>query len=187
MKRLNFAHLPAEKSSMNKIDSFFVLILVLVSGLTVIYKAAEYDLGDARLLISENQKLQNKVKILELKQKDLELSLARKRIDREIASLPSGIAVELNPAKIAEELYREAHAQCLRPKKDSNCLDRIDTLISQFPDSKWAGKSLVLLTGIYLKEKNFDEAAQLVNVVRLQFKNQPEVLRDLKEFEKNQL
>ena len=172
---------------MNKVDSFFVLIIVLLSGLAVVFKSAQYDLGDTQLLVMQNRALQNKINLLELKQKDLELSLSKPSGHREVASLQPQEAIELDPNKIAEALYNEAKLSCLKPKKENGCLEKIDSLVSQFPESKWAGKSLVVLANLYIKDKNLEQAEELQSIVQIQFKNQPEVLKDLKEFQKNLL
>ena len=187
LKRLNFEHLSAEKSSMNKIDSFFVLILVLLSGLAVTFKAAQYDLGDAQLLTAENRFLKNKILLLELKQKDLELSSSNPGKARTLASLSEvSSPVELDRNVLAEGLYKEARTECDQLKKNLSCLERIDAVVTQFPESKWAGQSLILLTGIYIKEKKYEQAADLVKIVRSEFKDEPEVLWNLKEIEKKQ-
>ncbi len=172
---------------MNKVDSFFVLILVLLSGLAVTYKSAQYDLGDAQLLTSENRFLKNKILLLELKQKDLELGGRGLINRRSLASIPDNKnAVELDRTVLAEGLFKEASSQCGQLGKNISCLEKIDAVVTQFPESKWAGQSLVLLTGIYIKQKKYEQAAELVKIVRNEFKDEPEVLKKLKEIEKKQ-
>ena len=60
-------------------------------------------------------------------------------------------------------------------------------MLTQFPESKWAGKTLVVLTDRYIKEKRYEQAADLVQIVRNEFKSEPEVQALLREMEKSQL
>lgn len=187
MKRLNFEQAPAEKSSMNRIDPFFVLVIVLLSGLAVVFNASEYGLGDAQLQAAENRYLKNKVKILELKQKDFDFKTSALRTpSRSFASVGNEF-FEVAPEKIAEKLYKEVVEQCINRKKDLLCLDKVDSILTQFPESKWAGKTLVVLTSRYVKEKRYEQAADLVKIVRGEFKSEPEVQALLKDVEKSQL
>lgn len=172
---------------MNKIDPFFVLIVVLLSGITVVFNASQYGLGDARLQAAENHYLKNKIKILELKQKDLEFKKSAASGTASSRHLASVEGPEIDPAKIAEKLYQDVVEQCINRKKDLLCLDKVDAILTQFPESKWSGKTLVVLTGRYIKEKRYDQAADLVQIVRSEFKGEPEVQSLLKEVEKTQL
>lgn len=193
MKRLNFEHLTTEKSSMNRVDPFFILILVLLSGLAVTYKAAQYDLSGLRLQILVNDQLRHKIKVLELKQKELQISQNLRRqqrpqvsAQRGLASLPS-VAIELDPIRLAENLYNEAVTDCLKKKKDLVCVDKIESVITQFPDTKWAGESLVLLTYVYFKNKKHEQAKELIQVVRGEFKQYPDLIKKINEIEKQNL
>lgn len=187
MKRLNFEQAPAEKSSMNRIDPFFVVIILLLSGLATIYNASYYGLGDSQLQAAENLYLKNKIKILELKQKDLEFKTTGVGHDSKGRSLASVEDPETDPSKIAEKLYKDVVEQCIKRKKDLLCLDKVDSVLTQFPESKWAGKTLVVLTDRYIKEKRYEQAADLVQIVRNEFKSEPEVQALLREMEKSQL
>lgn len=186
LRRLNFEHLPAEKSSMNRVDSFFVLIIVLLSGLTIVYNSAQYDLGNIQLQQAENKYLRNQMKLMELKEREFELRFAKKEASfgRRMASVPGP---ELDPGKLAQGLYHEVVEQCIDRKKDLICLDKVDSVVTQFPDSKWAGKSLVVLASRYIQEKRYEQATDLVKIVRTEFKDEKEVLNQLKEIEKNPL
>lgn len=172
---------------MNKVDPFFVLMIVLLSALTVVFNTAQLDLGDSRLLTVENRQLKTQIKLLELRQKDLELGAlsAHSVTPRNIASVDA--VPEMDRGKLAEGLYKEVVEQCIKRKKDLPCLDKIDAIVTQFPESKWAGKSLVVLTGRYIKEKRNEQAADLVKIVRQEFKNEVEVQKLLQEVEKTQL
>ncbi len=179
--------MPAEKSSMNRIDPFFVVIILLLSGLAMTYNASYYGLGDSQLQAAENRYLKKKIKVLELKQKDFEFKTTGARGVTRTRMVASESGPEIDPAKIAENLYKEVVEQCIKRNKDLLCLDKVDSVLSQFPDSKWAGKTLVVLTDRYIKEKRYEQAADLVKIVRNEFKSEPEVLALLKEMEKSQL
>lgn len=171
---------------MNKVDPFFVLIIVLLSGLTIVYNASYYGLGDSQLQAAENQHLKKQIKLLELKQKDLESKTSATHLTqpRSMASIES---FEVDPEKIAAKLYKEVVEQCINHKKDLPCLEKIDSVVTQFPESPWTGKSLVVLTNRYIKEKRFEQASDLVQIVRQEFKNEKEVQQLLKEVEKSHL
>jgi len=187
LKRLNFEQAPAEKSSMNRIDPFFVLVIVLLSGLAVTFNASQYGLGDVQLQAAENRYLKNKVKILELKQKDFEFKTSALHSPSRGLASASDTSFEVDPEKLAEKLYKEVVELCINRKKDLLCLDKVDSVLTQFPESKWAGKTLVVLTGRYVKEKRYEQAADLVKIVRGEFKSEPEVQALLKDVEKSQL
>lgn len=154
----------------------------------MIFNASYYGLGDSQLQAAENLYLKNKIKILELKQKDLEFRTTKTQHDksgsRSVASVDN---VVVDPSKIAENLYKEVVEQCIKRKKDLICLDKVDSVLTQFPESKWAGKTLVVLTDRYIKEKRFEQAADLVQIVRKEFKSDPEVQSLLAQMEKSQL
>jgi TolA-binding protein len=179
---------------MNKVDPFFILIIVLVSGLAVTYKSAQYDLSGLKFQMLMNAQLKNKIKRLELVQKELEIAAqkndrAQDVEERSLASVPSEGEKEviLDPAKLAEKMYHEAKTQCLKSKKNTNCLNQIEAVVTQFPGSKWAAESMILLAHVYIEEKRGDQAKELLKVVRVEFKKNRDIQKKLNLIENGQL
>jgi hypothetical protein len=177
---------------MNKVDPFFTLILVLLSALIVTYKAAQYDLSGLKFQMLVNQQLKHQIKVLELKQKEFELTLRQPEQKRNLSSVAEVTKVEapkfeLDPVLMAKSMFVEAQKKCTDSKKNVQCLEQVESVISQFPGSEWAGETLVLLTQFYVKNRKIEEAKELVKIVQLEFNKFPKVQNKLNELEKNSL
>lgn len=161
------------------------------------YKAAQYDLSGIRFQVQINEQLKRQIKILELKQKETELNQKFSEVNpvnpgrsRNLASLSPTqpeISFELDPSKLAENFYKEAKVQCASYQKKLLCIEKIESVIMQFPDSKWAGESLLLLTQFYLKNQKTEQAQEIIRIVRSEFKNYPELVKKSHEIEKMHL
>ncbi len=185
---------------MNRADPFFILIVILVSVLTITYKSAQIDLSDSRYQRQVNQKLKNQIKRLELKQKEYEINQCEKsqtasdskpqlsRISRKIASQPSQkTEIYVEPEQQAKQMYTEADQQCRKIVIEPACLDQIEAIVTLFPETKWAGKSLVLLTNIYLQSKKQQQATELIRLVKKEFKKYADVQAQITQLESHQL
>lgn len=191
MKRLNFEQNLAEEPSMRKIDPFFVLILVLISGFSVLYKSAEFQFSDVKANSELNQKLVRQIEELKLRNQVALIERGGGSSKGAIVRAPSSISPQkdkfVQPILLAEAYYNAAKANCDKYKKEQACVQAIDTVITQFPESHWAGESLLLLSHLYIKTQNTAKAKEMLNIVRQEFKNDKEIQKKLKEFEKAKL
>lgn len=86
------------------------------------------------------------------------------------------ISNSADPDLLAEAYFEKSVLTCRGNFKEQSCLHDIETVVSQFPESKWAAESLVLLSGIYLKLKRFKEAESVMNLVKVEFAKEKDVL-----------
>ncbi len=199
--RLNFGQVRADKSNM-RVDSFFILIVLLVSGLSSAYLAFDYHLSGVDFEQQKVQALQNQVLQLKLKNEALILQASTtSSFQRQIASVKSNKYIsldglyrdQLHQAKtekkmalikeitqkiignsvdadlLAEAYFEKAYLSCRVNFKDNVCLDDVEIIVSQFPETKWARESLTLLSDVYSKLKRFKEADSVMKIVKSEF------------------
>lgn len=73
---------------------------------------------------------------------------------------------------LAEAYFERAYFSCQSSSnsfKDENCLEDVETIVSQFPESKWAKESLILLSSVYTKLRRFKEAESVTKIVKSEF------------------
>lgn len=225
MKRLNFDQLKAEKSSMQRFDPFFTLVLFIFSTLIIAYFAFDYHLSG---ITTEKQKvstLENKIQKLQLSNEALKLQLCsdsatvgnsagrniasllgkkeisfdelyksqlqtavRSQSVKDILALTQKIlTTSANADLLAWTLYEQSQVSCQLKPNEEHCFSDIETLVVQFPESKWAGESLVNLSKIYMKLKKFSEAASVIKIVKSEFPKAHDLARRINEIEKNKL
>ena len=90
-----------------------------------------------------------------------------------------------DPELLAEAFYEKSVLTCQGNFKEQSCLQDIEIVVSQFPESKWAAESLILLSGIYLKLKRFSEAESVLNLVKVEFAKEKDVLLKISRLEKS--
>lgn len=73
-----------------------------------------------------------------------------------------------NSENRSQALFRKVEISCHKKIQDE-CLSDIDTLISQYPESKWTGKALLLLSDYYTKNRNVNEAKSLKKIIQTHF------------------
>ena len=77
----------------------------------------------------------------------------------------------LNPELLAEAYFEKAFLSCQDSNnlKEQTCLEDVEIIVAQFPESKWAGESLVLLSSVYTKLRRFKEAESVMKIVKSEF------------------
>lgn len=83
-----------------------------------------------------------------------------------------------NPEHVAKAEYEKISLICTE-KLELDCMSEIDVIISQFPDSNWTAKSLLLLSHYYYKQNRVAESKSLINIIRTEFKAYNELNRDI--------
>ena len=76
----------------------------------------------------------------------------------------------IRPEFVARAYYEKINIRCGQ-QLNKFCLDDIDTLVSQFPDSVWTGKALLTMSYYYQKNNRVTEAQALLNIVKTEFKS----------------
>jgi hypothetical protein len=84
-----------------------------------------------------------------------------------------------NAEYIAKAEYEKINLICTQ-KLEVDCINEIDMIVSQFPDSNWTAKSLLLLSHYYYKENRVNDSKTLINIIRTEFKTYNELDRDIK-------
>lgn len=78
----------------------------------------------------------------------------------------------VDPELLAEAYFERASISCQSSSnnfKDETCLEDVETIVSQFPESKWAKESLILLSSVYTKLRRFKEAESVTKIVKSEF------------------
>lgn len=77
----------------------------------------------------------------------------------------------INPDLLAEAYFERANLSCQNSSnlKEQSCLEDVETVVSQFPESKWAKESLLLLNSVYSKLRRFKEAESVMKIVKSEF------------------
>ncbi|MBC7459046.1 MAG: hypothetical protein H7235_12250 [Bdellovibrionaceae bacterium] len=83
-----------------------------------------------------------------------------------------------NPERAAQAEYEKINLVCTE-KLELDCMAEIDVIISQFPDSNWTAKSLLLLSHYYYKQNRVAESKALINIIRTEFRDYNELKRDI--------
>ncbi len=206
MTRLNFDHLLAEEPNMNKEVPFLIMIILLLSGFYITYKTAEFQYSGAHFEKQKNQQLVRQLEQLQLKEKVAQIekeNLSRasglQRNSRSIASIShvtkNQMAVKptkfdankelMDSASLAESFYRKAKLNCEKYKKEDVCTKNIEIVITQFPETRWAGESLLLLGRLYLKTRHTERAREVLQIVKREFKDDKEIQLKLSQMERS--
>ncbi|MBC7420691.1 MAG: hypothetical protein H7328_08180 [Bdellovibrio sp.] len=185
---------------MSRVDSFLIIIIILLSGLFVIHKTAEFQFSGVDFERQKNKQLAHQIKQMRLQEKVAEIekrNLVPKQTVRSIASVPSSSnqikesAFDankelMNSSDIAESYYKKAELNCEKYKKEDICTENIEVVISQFPETRWAGESLILLGRLYLKTRQNDRANEVMKIIAREFKGDKEIQGKLFELKRSQ-
>ena len=81
------------------------------------------------------------------------------------------ISNSLNPDLLAEAYFEKANLSCQNSSSlnEQSCLEDIEIVVAQFPESKWAKESLLLLSTVYTKLRRFKEAESVMKIVKSEF------------------
>lgn len=202
---------------MRKVDSFFILILVLFFGLATAYVSFDYHLSGVAFEKSKNEILQHQLSQLNLVVESLQaqaspgrgiasigpaktialdglfkeqLTAARASKDSQkvLALTEKIISSSLDPELLAQAYFLKAELSCATYLiKENSCLSEIEVLISQFPESTWAGEGLFVLSAVYSKQKRYKEANSLLKIIKTEFPGQKSLLVKANQLEKTML
>ena len=148
LHRFHFGQPLTEKPHMNKVDSFLVIIMILLSGFFVVYKTAEYQFSGVNFERQKNKQLVRRIQQLELEIKVAQID--RKNLiisgqSRQIASVaqPSKQNMIANrklmdPSALAESYFKKAKQNCEKIAKEDLCTANIEAVVSQFPETRWS-------------------------------------------------
>lgn len=194
---VKFASIHTEKFIMKKIDGFFITMFFMALGLGAFLYFAHQSLTsvdkDAKLLAKierQNALINLAKKIEELKESE------RKNTERGIASIPPAVNdanadlefvvdTPLEAEVYAKKIYDQAKGLCYEPKREKECFDKIDRVVSHFPETVWAAESLVLLTDYYYRTKQKAKAKDVVIILKNDFKRSASIQEKVKIIERN--
>ncbi len=88
-------------------------------------------------------------------------------------------ATSSNPEHIAKAEYEKISLICTQ-KLEVDCMTEIDMIVSQFPDSNWTAKSLLLLSHYYYKQNRVNEAKSLIHIIRSEFRAYNDLNQDIR-------
>lgn len=171
--RLNFVRDLAEELSMKKFDGFLALNIVIVAVLSYTYYYSANTLNYFEKNPALKAKYERGLK-LQVLAKELKVLAEKNKTARVPASLGKANEVIVEPALDsngeARRIFSDAQTSCNQKLSETECLNNIDIVISQFPDTIWAGESLLLLTEVYQKNKKINQIADVIKILKTDFK-----------------
>jgi hypothetical protein len=156
---------------MKKVDSFLILItgILLCLSYVYVYSLRSLDYFETNPVLKAKYERSRKLQTLnnELNQ----LKSAKKREPAAINTQAQNLELDrlMEPSQMAKQLYFIAKDSCSDVKKEMQCLIDIDVLVTQFPESIWAGESLVLLSQVYYRNKRFEQMQDLLAILKVEF------------------
>jgi hypothetical protein len=161
-----------------KPDGFIITIITLVCLLGSIYYIAGSSFDNFENNKNLQARLERQKKLTSLMKKLDSLAKSNEGQSREPASISDKekgpefvIDSQLQADKISQIFYEEAKTRCYEPNKEIECLNTIDKIVTQFPDSVWAGESLLILSDFYYRTHRTAEAREVVYILKNEFKN----------------
>jgi outer membrane protein assembly factor BamD (BamD/ComL family) len=79
-------------------------------------------------------------------------------------------AAVLDSEHQARDFYSQARQNCYQLGREAECLNNIETVVSQFPESRWAGESLVILGDFYHRTNRAEQAREIVRILKKDFR-----------------
>lgn len=73
--------------------------------------------------------------------------------------------------ELAKKYYHEAKIKCYEPNRETDCLSMIEIVVTHFPESDWTAESLMLLTEFYYRTNRTSSAHEILEILKLDFKN----------------
>lgn len=83
-----------------------------------------------------------------------------------------------NREYLARARYEKINLICDK-SLEIKCMSEIDAIVSQFPESNWTARSLLLLSHFYYKQNRQAEAKSLIQVIKAEFKSYSELSQDI--------
>ena len=185
---------------MKRIDPFFTVIVVLFSFLVVVYETMRADSVSLLIEQKKNADLVEQVEVLKLQQ----VALLSKSIQnqgrprRSIASEKkitpaSNKEIQLKDVGVvditqqAESLYNQINQLCEAKKNHLLCVQKVEEMTTQFPETSWAGRSLLRLSEFYIQTHRIEKAKEVMQIVKSEFKNDMFVQKKIQELERLKL
>lgn len=184
---------------MKRIDPFFTIIVVLFSFLVVVYETMRADSVSLLIEQRKNADLVEQVEVLKLQQvaflsknaipqRGPQRSVAS---EKKIASAPKEIQLkEVGVTEItrqAELLYNEIDQLCESKKNHLQCVQKVEEMTTQFPETSWAGRSLLKLGEFYIQTHRLEKAKEVLQIVKSEFKNDLRLQKKIQKLERLKL
>ena len=131
--------------------------------------------------------LRKKISFDDLYKSQLQAAVVGKNAETILLTSQKIMNTSADSELLAEAMFQKSMVFCHLKQKESLCFSEIENLVTQFPDSKWAGESLVELSEIYTHLKRFSEAESVISIVRAEFSHDKVVLSRLNKIEKKKL
>lgn len=181
IKQLNFTlDLAEELYKMRRVDGFFILVILIVVSLGAVF----YFMSTSKSYIDNNpQQLAQlkRQKELVLVQRQL-VEIKNKNIERHIASINSHSGQEM--PENAQDLFSKIKKTCLMDISSSYCLNQIEAMVTQFPDTIWAGESMLILIESYQANQETRKSVELIKILKDRFSEHKIIQSKIDFFEK---
>mgnify|MGYP003395205339 CR=1 FL=1 len=82
-------------------------------------------------------------------------------------------------------MYLDAKQKCYEESKDQLCLQSIESVVTHFPESKWAGESLVVFTDYYYRTKKIELAKEIVKILKSEYSSNKEIQNKIQIIERH--
>lgn len=196
---LNFSFKLAEKLAMKRIDPFFTIIVVLFAFFVVVYETMRADSVSLLIEQKKNADLVEQVEVLKLQQvallskSNLNQSGQRRSVASEKTTIPASKEIQLKEVGVtditrqAESLFNQINQMCEAQKNHLLCVQKVEEMTTQFPETSWAGRSLLKLSEFYIQTHRFEKAKEVMQIVKSEFKNDSRLQKRVLELERLKL
>jgi hypothetical protein len=166
---------------MRKPDAFLICHVMIVAVLAVLYFLSERHFAKYDADLAFQQKVQQRQRFLLLTGDLQNVQKAEKKQPSErgpAALMPfdqQNLQWGAELQKQAEILYTDAQKYCYEFNGELSCLEVIEKVVTHFPETVWAGKSLLILGDFYHRTKRFEQARDIVSILKSEFGKKPEL------------
>ncbi|MGZ3691039.1 MAG: hypothetical protein ACXVAX_06035 [Pseudobdellovibrio sp.] len=176
---------------MKRIDGFLTLNLILLSvlGYTYYYTQNSLDYFEKNPTLKAKYERTKELQSLKKELKEIAVSTEAKRDVASVKNTAPEVVVPsaLDTNETARFYYAKAKENCYKATVEIDCINEIDTIVSQFPDTIWAGESLIILSDFYKKNNKFKQADDLFKILRTEFKSYKSIQSKLDYLEKQNI
>lgn len=176
---------PSRRANMQlrKPDAFLICHVIIIAFLAAFYILSQRSFAALDSDTVFQEKVRQKQRLLALAS-DLKSMQQMQKNNHNSARTPaairSGEAQEAQALqKQASIFYAEAEKSCYEFNRELSCLETIEKIVTHFPESVWAGKSLLILGDFYYRTQQYEKAHDIVAILKTEFKNQLEVQKKL--------
>lgn len=165
---------------LRKPDAFLICHVMIVAFLATFYLLSQRSFSKLDSDTAFQEKVRHKQRLLALAS---DLQIVQKNSQN---TLRAPAAIHPNEDQLQEALQRQAavfyaaaEKSCYEFNRELDCLETIEKIVTHFPESVWAGRSLLILGDFYHRTQRYEKAQDVVAILKSDFKSYREIQKKL--------